>query len=294
MDADPNSYWVVDEMMNAAEPRWGGSDAAMRSVAAYAQARLTENPVLGLFAFHHAFYEIDRMEDPDHKALAVLEPASLQVPNAGYLRKVGGAYLRKGEYWKAIVYLSQALRFSPNYFDESRFRSIALRRVGEPLWAKADAERAVLLEPNSGFALQQLGLVLRDIDGPAAAAPYFKRALAEPKLREDAFNNYCGALIDLKNFDEATKCITDLLTAFPKNPEGWRQKLYLIGFDAPESKEAMERFIALNDPERWDYHTKAAKAVRIVQAAQEGKGSPEEKYARLLQFNCQGRRRRAV
>lgn len=278
IEADPTSYYVIDEMMSAAEPRWGGSDAAMRSVSAYAQAKVAENPVLGLFAFHHAFYEIERMEDPDAQALAVLEPASLQVPNAGYLRMVGGAYLRKDDPWKALVYLSQALRFSPSYAQESRFRALALRQVGETRWARTDAERAVALDPDNGLALKQLGNILREVDGPAAAAPYFKRAIADEKTREYAYNDYCGALLDAKQLDEAGKCLDGLLAAFPKNPEGWRQRLYLIGYDAPGSMEAMERFIALNDPKQWSYHADAVKRVRMVQAAMNGAGTPEEKF----------------
>lgn len=281
MKADPASYFVVDEMMYAAEPRWGGSDAAMRSVSAYAQARISENPVLGLFAFHHAYYAIERSDDNDASALAILEPASLQVPNAGYLRLVGGAYLRKDDPWKALVYLSQALRFSPNYAQESRFRALALMQVGQPQWARADAERAVSLAPDDGFALEQLGEILRKLEGPAAAAPYFKRAIADAKTRESAYNDYCGVLLDARQLDEAGNCIDALLAAFPQNPEGWRQRLYLIGFDAPGSKQAMERFIALNNPSGWSYHAEAARTVRLVQAAMEGRGTPEEQsYAR--------------
>ncbi len=278
LEADPKSFYVIDEMMNAAEPRWGGSDAAMRSVSAYAQARVSENLLLGLFAFHHAYYEIELMDDGDAQALAVLEPASLKVPNAGFLRMVGSAYLRKQDHWKALVYLSQALRFSPDYAQESRFRALALRRVGETKWARADAERSVALDPDNGLALRQLGEILRQVDGPAAAAPYFKRAIADEKTREYAYNDYCGTLLDAKQLAEAGKCLDSLLTAFPENPEGWRQRLYLIGYDAPGSKEAMERFIALNDPKRWDYHAEAVKRVRLVQSAMAGTGTPEASF----------------
>jgi tetratricopeptide (TPR) repeat protein len=278
LKTDPNSFFVIDEMMNGAEPRWGGSDAAMRSVSSYAQARAAENPVLGLFAFHHAFYAIEQMDDSDAESLSVLEPASLRVPNSGYLRMVGGAYLRKSDPWKALVFLSQALRFSPDYAQESRFRALALRRVGETQWARADAERSVALDPDNGLALQQLGEILRELDGPAAGAPYFKRAIADERTREYAYNNYCGTLLDAQQLEEAGKCLDSLLIAFPENPEGWRQRLYLIGYDAPESKHAMERFIALNDPKRWSYHVDDVRRVRLVQAAMEHSGTTEEKF----------------
>ncbi len=280
---DPTSYYVVDELMNAAEPRWGGSEEAMKNVAAYAQEKAAINPVLSVFAFHSAYYEIERMDDGDDEAIAVLAPAALQVPNAGYLRRAGGAYLRKDDDWKALAYLSQALRFMPAYGQESRFRALVLRKLGESKWARADAERAAALDPANGHAHQLLGNIVRELDGPAAAAPHFKRAMDDARTREYAFNDYCGSLIDAKRLDEAGKCVDDLLAAYPGNPEGWRQRLVVIGFDAPGSLEAMERFLALNDPKRWNYHAKSAESIRKMLAVRKGTASPAELFeARVM------------
>ena len=278
LEADPSSYHVINELMTAAEPRWGGSDGEMRAVAAYALARQADNPVLALLAFHHAFYAIERMKDGDAQALAVLEPAARQVPNAAHLRLVGGAYWRNNENWKALVYLSQALRFSPDVAQESRFRASVLWELGETEWARADAERAVALDQKNGYALRLLGKIVRELDGSTAALPYFQRALEDSKTREYAFNDYCGSLIDAKRLDDAGKCVDDLLAAYPGNPEGWRQRLLLIGFDAPASVEAMERFVALHDPKRWNNHSAAADTVRKVLAAKNGTASPSEMF----------------
>lgn len=276
---DPTSYYVVDELMTAAEPRWGGSEEAMKSVAAYALEKAAVNPVLSVFAFHSAHYEIERMDGGDDEAIAVLAPAALQVPNAAYLRRAGGAYLRKDDDWKALAYLSEALRFMPGYGQESRFRALVLRQLGESKWARADAERAATLDPANGHAHQLLGNIVRELDGPAAAAPHFKRAMDDAKTREYAFNDYCGSLIDAKRLDEAGKCIDELLAAYPANPEGWRQRLVVIGFDAPGSLEAMERFVALNNPKRWSYHARAADDVRKILAARKGTASPADAFA---------------
>lgn len=275
---DPTSYYVVDELMNAAEPRWGGSEEAMTTVTAYAQEKAALNPVLSVFAFHSAYYEIERMDDGDDEAIAVLAPAALQVPNAAYLRRAGGAYLRKDDDWKALSYLSQALRFMPGYGQESRFRAVVLQQLGESKWARADAKRAAMLDPANGHAHHLLGNIVRELDGPAAAVPHFKRAMDDVKTREDAFNSYCGSLIDAKRLAEAGKCVDDLLAAYPANPEGWRQRLVVIGFDAPGSLKAMERFVALNDPKRWSYHAKTADSVRKMLAVRKGTASPADVF----------------
>jgi tetratricopeptide (TPR) repeat protein len=180
---DPTSYYVVDELMNAAEPRWGGSEDGMKRVAAYAQEKAAINPVLSVFASNDAYYRISRMADGDAESIAVLEPAALQVPNAAYLRLVGGAYLRRDDAWKALAYLSQALRFMPDYAQESRFRALVLRHLGESKWARADAERAARLDPGNGHAHELLGAIVRELEGPAAAAPHFKRAMDDKKTR---------------------------------------------------------------------------------------------------------------
>ena len=269
MDADPASYYLVDEMMNAAEPRWGGSTEQMRAVAAYAQARVKENPVLAVFAFHHAYYEIERAEDGDAQALAVLEPAAAIVPNAAYMRSVGGAYLQKDELWKALVYLSQALRFSPGYAQESRWRAYALFVLGEPQWARADAERAVELDPDSGHAHRLFADILRDTVSPDAARPHYARAMQEPKLREKAFIASCAMWVDAKRREAAT-CVDDLLKEYPDNGEAWRLHLLTIGPDAPGSVNAMKRFLATQDPETWPRHKTVAEAVRKMLATKEG------------------------
>ena len=106
--------------------------------------------------------------------------------------------------------------------------------------------------------------------------------MEDSSTREDAFNSYCGSLIDADRLDDAGKCVDDLLAAYPENPEGWRQRLFVIGYDAPGSMEAMERFIALHDPERWSYHATAAETVRKVLAAKSGTASPSDLFdARL-------------
>jgi tetratricopeptide (TPR) repeat protein len=295
LKADPASFSVIEEMMTAAEPRWGGSDAAMRAVAAYAQARVAENPVLVLFQSNNAFYKIERMKDGDDEAIAILEPAALQVPHAGFLRAVGSAHVARGDDWKGFVYLSQALRFSPDYAVELRLRAMALERLGEPAWARPDAERAVALHPELGSAHQVLGDIVRDLDGPAAAIPYYQRAMTDSYTRESAFPQYCGSLIEAGRLDEGASCVDELVAGYPENPQGWRQRLYLIGYDAPGSMEAMERFLAYQDPDNWPSHAALADTIRKVIAAKNGTASPADVFdarqarGRALERTASGR-----
>jgi tetratricopeptide (TPR) repeat protein len=271
IEIDPASYYVVDEMMTAAEPRWGGSEEAMRAVAAYAQARVKENPVLAVFAFHHAFYEAERADDGDAQRLVVLEPASAAVPNAAYLRSVGGAYLRKDQNWKAFVYLSQALRFAPSYPTETRWRAYALQELGETEWAKRDAERVLELDPKDAYAQRLLADILRDGRNDDAARPHYELAMREPKLRQNAYVEYCATWLNVNKQKEAGDCIDALLKEFPDNGEAWRMRLSIIGPDAPGSIEAMKKFLAAQDPGYWPRHKTWGPMVTQMLALKENK-----------------------
>ena len=183
----------------------------------------------------------------------------------------------------------------PGYDEENRFAAIALQELGELAWARTYAERAVAQDPKIGVAHLVLGQIVHALEGPAAAVPHYTRALEDARIREEAFNARCGALIDARQTAEAGRCVDDLPTEFPKNPEGWRQRLMVIGYDAPGSKEAMERSLALNDPERWSYHADAAAYVRKVLASQTGEGSPDDIFegrvlrAKALEGTVDGR-----
>ena len=289
MDADPVSFYVVEEMLQAAEPRWGGSLAQMRNVAAFAQAHVQDNPVLAMLTVDHIGYEADRADD-DARNIAELEPATLLAPQAGYLRKVGGAYLRKNDDWKAFVYLSQALRFMPDYAQESRYRAFALYRLGEPAWARADAERALALDPDNAYTHRVLADILRDTVGGAAARPHYELAMREPRLRENAFIESCATLVNAKD-KEAAACVDKLLKEYPDNGEAWHLQLMVLGPTGPGAAEAMKRFLATQDPEHWPSHKRVAEQVKPMLAALEGGNDFDARAARatMLERSPEGR-----
>jgi tetratricopeptide (TPR) repeat protein len=279
IDADPASYHVVDELMNAAETRWGGSDEQMRAIAAYAQARTEQDPVLAVFAFHHAYYDIERdSDDGDARALAVLEPAALQVPNAAYIRRVGDVYVNKKDWWKAFAWKSQAVRFAPEYDDEWRLRGYVQYRLGDSAGARSDVEHALALDANNLRAHGVLGDVLRNTGHPADARQHYARAMDVPSLRKRAFIANCASAIEAKQEKEAPACVDRLLAEYPDNGEAWRLRLTMIGPDSPQSDEAMRRFLATQDPEQWPAHKEVAERVRKLLAAKDGTASADEMF----------------
>ncbi|KGQ20266.1 hypothetical protein LF41_802 [Lysobacter dokdonensis DS-58] len=260
--ADPNSYNVVEEMMNNAEPRWGGSLREMREVARYASDHVKENPALAVMTTSHESYEFE-LEADEARAIPEIEPLALRVPNAGYLRTVGGAYLHKDDFWKAFVYLSEALRFMPDYGQESRWRAYVISELGDPQWARADAQRALKLEPEDPSASRMLADILRDTGHSAEARPLYEVAMREPKLRQNAYIEFCRVAVDRRGFLACTDALT---TEFPDFGPGWYQRLSALGgYDAPGAENAMRRFLATYMRD-WPLHVKRAQEIRAYMA----------------------------
>lgn len=140
LKADPASYFVMQEWMAEAEPRWGGSEALMvarsRHIARYAP----RNPMLYALSVNHL--DANRLRAGDkQRVLRELGPLVRQAPNARLLRMVGDAHLSLGQNWEAFVVLSQALRFAPEYKQETVNRAKALQQLGYPQWAEQEKDR---------------------------------------------------------------------------------------------------------------------------------------------------------
>lgn len=264
LKTDPSSFFVVEEWINGTEPRWGGSLEDLRMVSAYALAHATDNPLLYMLTVDFMGYEALRSNDHD-RAIATLEPAAKLAPNAGYLRAVGKAYVVKKEDWKAWVYLSQALRFNPQYAQESRLRASILDQFGYSRWALTDAERAVEITPDEGHAQFVLGLALEAAVGAEAARPHYLMATKDSSAREAAFPNYCRTWLQAGNREESDTCTANLVEAFPENGEAWRLRaLSLMQSHDPGSTDAWEHFLRYQDPRRWPNHAKAAMQAREI------------------------------
>lgn len=264
LKTDPTSFFVVEEWIYAAEPRWGGSLEDLRVVSAYASAHASDNPMLYMLTVDFMGYEALRSNDHD-RALATLEPAAKIAPNAGYLRAVGKAYVIKDQDWQAWVYLSQALRFNPQYAQESRLRASILDRFGYSQWALADAQRAVALSPDDGYAQFVLALVLEAAVDADSARPHYLLATRDAGTREAAFPNYCRTWLQAGNHEQSGTCTANLVSQFPENGEAWRLRaLSLMQSHDRRSNEAWEHFLRFQDPKRWPRHAEAATQAREI------------------------------
>lgn len=252
LSVDPDSYHVVYEQFMRSQPRWGGSEADMRYAIAYAAARVDRNPVLGALLGEAAGYGLEQADDLATVADQLAAVARMG-PSGTLLRHTGRGYVRKGDPWRALVYLSQATRFWPQRpaFLQSR-ATVLLDHLGDAQWARADMMRAVELDPEDGDYRYTLGRVLLQTDGNLAARPHFLFAMGDDRRRRAAHELYCQTFFYIdEEFDQFMRCTHELVTEHPNGEEGWRMRAWALhrAGDA-EVITAIDRFMELADPSK--------------------------------------------
>ncbi|MGH8062285.1 MAG: tetratricopeptide repeat protein [Pseudoxanthomonas sp.] len=264
MKADPFSYFVVEQAITAAEPRWGGSDAAMRAMTAYAAAHVDKNPMLNVF-LGSAAGEREDLGDDWKLILPGAVAATLQAPNAHYISRAGHAYRAQQDKWAAVAYLSQALRFRPRDADDLRLRAGLLNDLGYDDWALPDARLAVALEPEDGGHEYQLGRSLLFVEGELAARPHFERAMKDPGSRQRAYEMWCQTFVTTKDWKQADSCSAELTEEYPDNAEGWRLRAFALNaLRNPMVSKAMQEFLDHQDLKRWPFHKATAEKFKVI------------------------------
>lgn len=249
LKADPSSYFVVWEMITAAEPKWGGSADAMRRVVAYASAQADRNPMIGALLGEAA------ASDPALRARKFAETAeryaeiAKMAPSGEFHYNAGIGYRDREDWWPAFVYLSQALRFRPEEADWHAARGWLLYKLGEFEWAGRDMQTARRLDGSNGWYAYRMGQIEHRRTGRLAAArPFLLEAIRDERSRRVATRLYCGSFIP-DSPAEGRKCVDGLLKDFPDDGEGWRLRAWLLSLDKdPAMKQALEKFVQYADP----------------------------------------------
>ena len=268
LKVDAHSYFVLEEVMTQAEPRWGGSPDAMRAAAALIAARAQQSPALLTLTAVPIGYEADLADDwseivPDTVA------ASLKAPNAGYMARAGRGMYAQGDRWRGLAYVSQALRFHPADEDELALRAEILLELDDAEWALRDAQRAAAVSPSDGRRQYLLARVTRRALGEHAARAPLLRAMEDADMRERAYELYCLTYSMSGELAGAEACTQSLVGEFPRNAEGWRMMAWVRGVqDDPAQAIAVEHFLKYQDIDRWPHHARDLERYRRSKGTQ--------------------------
>lgn len=263
---DPQSYFVLEEVITQAEPRWGGSEEAMRAAAGLIAARVAQNPALLTLTAIPIGYEAD-LADTWSEILPGTVAASLQAPNAGYMARAGRGMYAQGDRWRALSWVSQSLRFQPLDDDRLALRAEILMELDDGEWALRDARRAAEAAPANARRQYLLARATRRALGEHAARGPLLKAMENADIREQAYELYCQTYAMSGELAAGEACAGALVREFPRNGEGWRMLAWIRGIqDDPAQVEAIDQFVKYHDLERWPHHAATIERIRQARA----------------------------
>ncbi|XP_062934244.1 tetratricopeptide repeat protein 31 isoform X2 [Cynocephalus volans] len=114
-------------------------------------------------------------QSPKSQASPGLLAAALQ--QSQELAKLGTSFAQNGFYHEAVVLLTQALKLNPRDHRLFGNRSFCHERLGQPVWALADAQVALTLQPGWPRGLFRLGKALMGLQRFGEAAAVFQETL---------------------------------------------------------------------------------------------------------------------
>lgn len=266
LKVDAQSFFVLEELMTQAEPRWGGSEEAMRAAAGVVAAHVAQNPALLTLTAIPIGYEAD-LADEWSEIVPGTVAASLKAPNAGYMARAGRGMYAQGDRWRALSWVSQSLRFQPQDDDELALRAEILMELDDMEWALRDARRAVEADPASARRQYLLARATRLALGEREARGALLKAMEDADLREQAYELYCQTYSVSGELAAGEACTRALVKEFPHNAEGWRMMAWIRGVqDDPAQAEAIDQFVKYQNPKRWPHHAATLERIRQARA----------------------------
>ena len=228
LKADASDYLVYSRMIWMAQPKWGGSVDAMRSVIAKTQKHEKRNPLLILLQ-NQANAVAAGLDDCGCNSgsvdVAVYRQVFDEVIAKSWLGGAGLSAQEAGQNTLAVIYLSEALRFTPACGCSTDYlvsRSNALTVLGQHAWAVADADRAIKIDPNKKRAWTARGYAYRVAhDYKHAEADYNVALNLEPG--DEWTLDELGRIYvySTHEYDKGWDVANQMIHGHPEDPDGW-------------------------------------------------------------------------
>lgn len=243
---DPASHYVVGELMTAAKPRWGGSDAALDEVVAHIDRYAAENPALHAYRSDPILDRITRSEYDFGDVFDEYAGGARQAP-ASFLLE--GAGMGTQDMWQRAMWLSQAVRFAPTRASARSRRAEVWLYLNQWDWAAVDLEWLVQHVPEPARHLGELGGVRLHQERHAEAIPLLQAALETPGVAraELLAHQLCFALTlhaPTRGGEQAATCTARLTREQPEDKHGWYMRVWHLfeRGDVAGVAEALEGF----------------------------------------------------
>lgn len=246
--AEGHSWYVFNARRIAAQAKWGGNEAMRRALSGDARSRMVANPALAMF-LANADAELPYALASDgrwQEAAPGLEQASVVSPNALWLGYAGVAAHKLGQEHKAVVFLSQALRFAPDSIWFREMRATARTKTGDDEGAMSDLQRIMSTGKASGHAHSVMGKLLMKAGRVPEAKSAFQQAMQHPNQRLWAFRKWCEVIITSEHDVPASlACSEGLVNEYPEDTEALFMRAWVLTENRQPGADVMaERFLA--------------------------------------------------
>ena len=168
--------------------------------------------------------------------------------NTEQVLRVGQNALYFEDYMLSIQYFNQVIQAKPYLAQPYFFRAIAKLNLEDYAGAKEDATLAIERNPFITDAYEVRGVALQNMGKLEEAVADYDKALSLLPENKGILFNKALAEEELKNYDTAQECYSQLLKAHPRFDSGYigRARLYLAQGDTISALTDLDKAIELN------------------------------------------------
>lgn len=220
--AAPDDFEIYNMAMWTREPKWGGSIRAMDQLAAVAQQHAKANPMMQVMQSARPFYQVWNCDCTHEAEMAAYPQAVDELILSTDLIRLGNLAADYRNQTMALIYTSEALRFTPDDQKARVNRAYALVDYDEAAWAAADMSQLLARSPESRDA-RNARVHAYEWLGQYADAEKDLRALVAMDPRDPRPLAGLGDLLvnTAHDWDKGWTVADQLIHDQPNNPYGW-------------------------------------------------------------------------
>lgn len=220
---DPANFRMRVQMMNQAQPKWGGAFGGEDEQVSEVKPLIPSHPLLRMVANAPAAYRLTSADRPS----STEAPWQIRLAAAGNLTHfrltdLADEAYNLGAYRLATELYSEVLRFSPTDMDALVWRDYSMRKFGDADGSIKSMTQAVQRFPDDNAIGAQLGKVYMYTGHIKEAEAAFLAVIKRDPYNLDAM----GGLGDLYNHaghqpDKAEAIADTLISHYPENAAGY-------------------------------------------------------------------------
>jgi tetratricopeptide (TPR) repeat protein len=220
--AVPDDYSIYSMALWTRQPKWGGSLGAMDELARQAQAQARANPLMKVLLSERPVYQVWNCDCSHADEMAAYPGAMDELTGSGQLIKIGKLASDYRDQTMALIYQSEALRFTPGNEDARVGRAFAMVDYDESAWAASDLSRLLASSPRNTSALDARAYAYEML-GDYAHAEQDLRALLAMQPGDVGTLSKLGDLFVnwTKEWDKGWAVADQMIREQPDNAYGW-------------------------------------------------------------------------